>query len=91
MKKRQWVVRVVQTETPEGDHVNEGGIIDGSFIESLRYAGLITEHETDPYGLTTVCFDIRCPHGLDSKTWAEMNAERMRSFGYNAVAAPSTE
>jgi hypothetical protein len=84
---KYYVVRVVQTMTPEGDFLHEGHAL-GSFIECLRYAGLIDVHETDPEGLTTLCFDIRPPNSVDSKVWAEMNAKRMQSFGYNAVAAP---
>lgn len=88
---KTYIVRVVQTMTPPPEyHYNyEGGDL-GSFVECLRYAGLVTVHETDPNGLTTLCFDIHPPKGVDSKPWSEMNAQRMRSFGYNAVSAPST-
>lgn len=79
---KEYVVRVVQTED------KEGGEISYAFIESLRYAGIVKVHETDPHGLTILCFDLICPHNGSSKTWAEMNAERMRSFGFNAVVAP---
>lgn len=88
--KRKWVVRIVQTETPNGIDVNEGGHISEAFLESLRYAGLIERHEVDPHGLTTQCFDLHAPHGVDDKGWATTNAERMRTFGFNAVVAPST-
>lgn len=82
MRKKEYVVRVVQVEGDEA--------INSAFLECLRYAGYIDTHEVDPEGLTTCCFDIRAPHGLNSKLWSEMNAERMRSFGFNAVSAPST-
>lgn len=86
MKKKEYVVRVVQTHTPEGQELYEGDNV-GSFVECLRYAGLVTIHPTDT--LTSLCFDIHCPHGLESKPWSEMNAKRMQSFGYNAVSAPA--
>lgn len=91
MKKKKYVVRVVQTQTPDGEQVNEGGVIDDAFLESLRYAGLVTLHNVEGGGLTVRCFDIHCPHGLDSQMWAQMNAERMKSFGFNAVDAPAAE
>ena len=90
MSKKEYVVRVVQTRADDGTPINEGGVIDAAFIESLRYAGLIVIHDVDPYGLTETCFDIKAPHGVNTKAWAEMNAERMRSFGFNAVCAPGT-
>lgn len=99
--KKEYVVRIVQTEPDKERDIidrifDNPPVIPHSFIESLRYAGLITVHEVDPNGLTTDCFDLICPnlHGRDyerqSKVWAEQNAERMRTFGFNAVCAPST-
>ena len=95
MKKPQrcYVVRVVQTRSVSGVENHEGGIIDDGFLECLRYAGHVTVHEIDhKLNMTSRCFDIRCPaeNGYDMQAWAEMNAKRMRSFGFNAVAAPST-
>jgi hypothetical protein len=87
MKKKEYVVRVVQTDDDVELLMNKDL---SQFVECLRYAGLVTVHEVDPRGLTTLCFDIRCPHGLNSKAWSEQNAARMKSFGYNAVSAPST-
>lgn len=81
--KTTYVVRVVQ-----GKKNDEIAYINKAFLESLRYAGLITVHEVDPNGLTNVCFDLLPPHGVNDKVWAEQNAERMRSFGFNAVKAP---
>jgi hypothetical protein len=57
-------------------------------LESLRYAGHVVIHRDDEQGM---CFDIRPPHGLESGQWAKMNAQRMQSFGFNAVKAPSTD
>jgi len=103
VNKRQYVVRVVQTHTPAtnpddsyvvqaaSQEINEGGIIDDSFLECLRYAGLVRVHQVDPHGLTTRCFDLVCPAGNESDIWAERVAQKMQSFGYNAVKAPSTE
>lgn len=88
-KKRQYVIRIVQTQTPECVDLNEGGDIS-AFVECLRYAGIVRVHEVSE--LTTLCFDLVCPaHFTDSQRWAERNAERMRTFGFNAVAAPATE
>ena len=101
---KRWCVRIVQTRTLSGWKVYEGSHF-GPFVECLQHAGLVTIHGTDPNGLTTLCFDVEAPispaeerpHNLadvlftdGGKTWAERNAERMRTFGYNAVAAPST-
>ncbi len=44
-------------------------------------------------GTWRLCFDLLPPlyNCINHQAWAENNAERMRSFGYNAVAAPGTE
>ena len=88
-----YVVRIVQTRSPEGIYYYEGGNID-AFIECLRYSGLIVIHEIDPYGygLTTLCFDLLPPKDQreTSKEWSEYTALRMRYFGYNAISAPGT-
>lgn len=79
MAKRKYVVRVVlMPDQREG--------CDG-ILECLRYAQVITVHRNDPAGM---CFDIDCPPGLESDRWAKANADRMATFGYNAVVAPST-
>lgn len=90
-KKISYVVRIVQTCTPEGKSLHEGGEINDAFLDSLRYMGHVTIHDIDPAQLTVRCFDIHPPHGIAScEIWAEMNAKRMRYFGFNAVKAPST-
>lgn len=81
---RRKVVRIVQTTD------NEGGYIDSAFISSLAAAGLIDVHETDPNGMTVHCFDLQAPLNVNDDTWAEMNAKRMSSLGFNAVVAFST-
>jgi len=64
--------------------------VDSSFLECLRYAGVISLHRDDEEGQ---CFDIQPPRHLNasgSKIWSEQNAARMETFGYNAVSAPRT-
>ena len=92
--KKVFVVRVVQTMNGL-NRVNEGGYIDYAFIDSLSHAGVIDIHETDPHGLTCLCFDILPPAGVDdnvltndSETWADQTAKHMQSLGFNAVKAP---
>jgi hypothetical protein len=86
MANKLWVVRVVIVKGD--DALPLTAKIGGEWIESLRYAGLIRTHEV---GLTLYCFDLPAPHGTgDTKAWAEMNAKRMKTFGINAAAAPST-
>ncbi len=87
-KKIKYVVRVVINPT-DGNFPPLAKMVDEGFIDCLRYAGLIRVHERlEGEGQ---CFDLICPSGLDSKMWSEVNAQRMQSFGYNAVLAPSTE
>lgn len=58
----------------------------GPFIESLRYAGLLDLIKDD--GITRV-FDLLPPRDIeDTAQWARVNAERMKTFGFNAVKAP---
>jgi hypothetical protein len=78
-KKRESVVRVYLT-----DRQREGA---GDVLECLRYAQVLTVHRNDENG---VCFDVHAPQGLNSEVWAKQNAERMSTYGWNAVSAPST-
>lgn len=91
MAKTMWVVRVVtgddEMDTRSTTEVAKPGHTLKEFMENLRYAGVLRIHRDDPSGM---CFDIMPPIGVDSGTWAEMNAKRMRSFGYNAVKAPAS-
>jgi hypothetical protein len=76
------VVRVV---IPDDEHRLQwiAPQIDTGFLECLRYAGVVTIHETE-HGQ---CFDIHCPKEIGRPNiWAEQNAARMKSFGYNAIA-----
>lgn len=83
-----WVVRVVaygkEIEPPlcgiARDEI-------GTLVECLRYAGLLEIHQPESDGLW---FDLLPPAFAkgNSKQWAENNAKRMQSFGFNAVSAP---
>jgi hypothetical protein len=74
MRKKLHIVRIViPWETKP---------IDGGFVDCLRYAGVLSVHDTE----SAQCLEISAPKGLIGKVWAEQNAARMRSFGYNAVA-----
>lgn len=60
------------------------------FIESLRYNGtlhVLKVRYSDPDRV----IEIRVPENISnsmSRSWAETKAERMQSFGFNAVCAP---
>lgn len=92
MRQMRYCVRIVQTHTDDGTECYEGGNL-GTFVECLRHAGLVTVHQTQgrPYSLTSLVFDLECPHKTGSKEWAEQVAERMQSFGFLAAAAPTTK
>jgi len=86
---RRWVVRVV---TDRLNHGTQEPVMRGlgGFIEALRHAGLVKLHfQNDVGGFT---FDMLPPaiHKTteSTKLWAESNAARMATFGFNAVAAP---
>jgi hypothetical protein len=56
------------------------------WLEQLRHAGLAYVHEdTDERQV----FDLLQPHGVDNAAWSRHTAERMASFGFNAVVAPA--
>lgn len=88
--KQQWVVRVINP-IPMHDPVMPRSPwvpLHGAWSESLRYMGYLTvvkEYDgKDGYEVV----DISAPRGLDSKSWADSNAARMRTMGINAAAAP---
>lgn len=84
-KKQEWTVRVVNWEQ---DQVFRGSnILSGVWVEQLRYMGLAKELAS--YDDRNV-IEFYCPNlkDYDSKVWAEQSAERMRSFGIDAAAAP---
>jgi hypothetical protein len=84
---REYVIRVVIGES-DGQFHGLGKRISGAFLECLRYAGLATVHYDNDQRQV---FDLHSPKGVHSRIWADHNAYRMMTFGYNAVAAPSTE
>lgn len=78
MSRRDVVRVVIDDETAEW--------FDNPIIDCLRYAGLIRVHDTrTPAGHQV--FDVLPPKDSGAE-WAVMNADRMRSFGFNAVPAP---
>lgn len=98
MAKKKYVVRVVCIKD-ERLPMSVTDFPPDAFIECLRYAGLITVHPSEIYVEQTehgrlemdkTTFDLHCPNGLLSDVWAEQTSAKMRSFGYNAVKAPST-
>ena len=89
--KRRWAIRVVHSSDKDRAFGPEPHP-SSELIESLRYMGIITVYELDPAGPAYLCYDIECPSEIkDSKIWAEENAKRMKTFGFNAEAAPSTK
>lgn len=88
--KKLYVVRVV---IPNID-VNVPPLaqpLPGGLLDSLRYMGVVNLHYDDERGQLFDIFPPKCVAVSESKTWSEMNAKRMGSFGYNAASAPSTE
>lgn len=98
MAKPVWTVRVVvppnSTLTPQLPPV---------WVEQLRHMGYMRELTLIPSMLTPeerLCqergdpirviyeFYYPNPRGIDLKAWAEGEAYRLYSFGFNAVAAP---
>lgn len=84
MKKKEYVVRIVQT----ADEIGKETTNWAQLIEHLRYAGIVSVHRDDETG---ICFDIHAPKSCwpESEVWANQNAERIRSVGTNAVKAPA--
>jgi len=70
------------------------------WIDQLQHAGLLrclsTEEIKTPTtriesGIAVTEYDVLefyAPSGVDVEAWAKMEADRMSSFGINAVAAP---
>ena len=88
-QKIEWVVRVVNP-IPNHDPKRKmfGPAVPGAWVEALRYMGYlrrVKEYDgKDPYEV----FEIRAPRGMDSKVWANHNADRMKTMGIDAAAAP---
>lgn len=79
MRNRQCVRVVLYEAQTRGNEI-------AALLECFRYAGVIGK-PWDSDGNTF--FDIPCPKGLNDRSWADANARRMQSFGFNAVSAPA--
>lgn len=85
-KAKHWYVEV--TLTPK--QAQEGEV--GALLECFRYAGMISA-PTDLEG-GGMRFRMYCPYrpyrpyrsSVSTEQWARMNAERMRSFTFDAQA-----
>ncbi len=80
MSKRNYVVRV--TTPKQKDEYFATGLTVAALLESFRYAGLIRFDRNNP----DTMFYLICPQGLISEVWANQNAQRMRTFGFDAMA-----
>lgn len=90
---RVYVVRVVIPAIDQEHAPPLAKSIPTGFLEALRVAQVVVVHTNNDDRQT---FDIPAPAGVpqtvpNTRQWAEMVAEYMRTFGFNAVAAPSTE
>jgi len=91
MKKVYWTVRVVQFT----DHIKYStNHLPGVWVEQLRHLGYLRELATfdSPNSDERLVFYFSFPgstRGVNTQRWAVAEAQRMRSFGINAVAAPT--
>jgi hypothetical protein len=83
-RKQEWTVRVINYEDGPGALRNH---LRGVWVEQLRYMGFVKELANLENPPRTV-LEFYAPKGIDSHVWAGQNAERMRSFGIDAAAAP---
>ena len=81
-KYKRYVVRVVVAYSDKNQDVHL------QWAEQLRYMGHAKIHTVASRTDITNVIDLLPPHDVDSYVWAKQNADRMTSFGYNAVAAP---
>lgn len=82
MKKQVWTVRIIN---PNQD-VRSYTQLHGFWVEQLRYAGIV---RVLAEFVNRSVLELRPPLGeANSNVWAQQQAERMRSFGINAAAAP---
>jgi len=87
--KRYWAVRVVQPE--ETDDRRPNNDLPGLWVEQLRHLGVLRDLTPFSDSDKHTVFEFQFPgntRGADTRRWAEMESQRMRSFGINAVAAP---
>jgi len=76
---KEYVVRVVLSEDQAKTDVLQ-------LLECLRYAGVLKTWISGDDA--SQWFDLYCPDGLESITWANQKAAKFESHGFNAVAAP---
>jgi hypothetical protein len=79
--------------SPIHDTYREGGYtMLGVLMEQLRSMGfarqLASFDEASDRERVVLEFGPPKERGIDTQIWAEQQAKRMRSFGFNAVAAP---
>jgi hypothetical protein len=75
--KKRWIVRIfIDDQTIERNPDFQ------TFLECFRYAGLIVDKSNNAI---SPHIDLACPLSCRSVSWAKMNAERMRTFGLNAI------
>ncbi len=87
--KKQWVVRIVHQWTNENErHRRDMKVL---ITEMLRYAGFVRMHVDEDDRLVFDLLPASNSAREDSGMWAQMNAERISSFGWNAVKAPAWE
>lgn len=87
IRKREWTIRII---------IHHEAGVDRRFAdrdswwlgEALRYAGISRRLATFENPAREV-FEIRRAGEPGTETWAHMNAERLRSFGMDAAAAPA--
>jgi hypothetical protein len=83
--KRVYTIRVILHE----DQLENRDLM--SFIECMRYNGIIRVLKLRPTDHDRI-LEIRPPNLMNAEmtqSWAKAKAERMTTFGFNAVAAPS--
>jgi hypothetical protein len=83
VRKQKWTVRVINPH----EETMPPSRLSGLWVEQLRYMDLVKVlGDFDTHQV----LEFKCPYPTvaTSKTWAEQQAERMKSFGINAAAAP---
>lgn len=81
MPKKKYAVGITMSAN-ERRLASEGNPSLCLFIEQLRYAGILKVVK-DVMDECKILY-IYPPKGVDDKVWADMNSQRMRSFGINA-------
>ena len=81
-KKKLYAVEI--TFPRHGD--NYAIAVHEGFLDCLRYAGVgsIVEDNDDQ-----VIFRLECPHTMNTEEWAKMNAQRIKTFGFQTRVVES--